>query len=370
MLVRRAFNRADAGSYTSLHNLTPHYDQPMKSYQLPRDLVFESPNEGKVVEDPTKTTTFMREKIRACHTSSIKMYATLHVQAGTTSINCSGLVYPSPTSLIGDVCHFDKRYCQCNRELPKDVSELIRDMNAALHRAGKYPKCENKSRARAIQRKVKARMKEVRNENWSNLVLHNTYSSMRPIRVGVPQGSMLFPRLHSVYVNDIPRPSTGVQLVFSANDTALYLRSNCIGNILARLQRAIDEPTQWLRLWRIDINTDTGASIYFDYNTHKVQFPCRINSAVDAPWYVKNSVLHRDLELPTISTFMKDASERFFDEASSHPNPLLVLAVSYEPSPLHHFCRRPRNVPLDPPDDLTIEVEILIELNKMSIDYE
>ncbi|GBP79820.1 hypothetical protein EVAR_61411_1 [Eumeta japonica] len=52
---------------------------------------------------------------------------------------------------------------------------------------------------------------------------------------------------------------------------------------------------------------------------------------------------------------MKDASERFFDIASSHPNPLLVSAVSYEPPPPHHFCRRPRNVLIDPPDELTVE---------------
>ncbi|GBP60247.1 Probable RNA-directed DNA polymerase from transposon BS [Eumeta japonica] len=93
---------------------------------------------------------------------------------------------------------------------------------------------------------------------------------------------------------------------------------------------------------------------------------CR--SAADAPWYVRNSVLHRDLELQTISKFMNDASERFFDIASSHPNPLLVAPVSYEPPLLHHFCRRPRNVLIDPADDLTVEVEKLLELNKMAID--
>ncbi|GBP42662.1 hypothetical protein EVAR_87213_1 [Eumeta japonica] len=80
----------------------------------------------------------------------------------------------------------------------------------------------------------------------------------------------------------------------------------------------------------------------------------------------QNSTLHRDFELPTISKFMKDASERFFDIASNHPNPLLVEAVTYEPPPPNHFCRRPRNVLIDPPDDLTVEVEKL-ELNKMEV---
>ncbi|GBP76722.1 Probable RNA-directed DNA polymerase from transposon X-element [Eumeta japonica] len=90
--------------------------------------------------------------------------------------------------------------------------------------------------------------------------------------------------------------------------------------------------------------------------------------AAVAPWYVKNSLFHRDLELPTISKYMKDASKRFFDVASSHPNSLLVSAVLHELPPSHHFCRRPRNVLLDPPDDLTVEVEKLIESSKMAID--
>ncbi|GBP69988.1 Probable RNA-directed DNA polymerase from transposon BS [Eumeta japonica] len=62
--------------------------------------------------------------------------------------------------------------------------------------------------------------------------LDNTYSSMRPIRAGVPQGSTLSPLLYSAYINDILRPSTGVQLALFADDTALYLRSNCLRNIL------------------------------------------------------------------------------------------------------------------------------------------
>ncbi|GBP59736.1 RNA-directed DNA polymerase from mobile element jockey [Eumeta japonica] len=108
--------------------------------------------------------------------------------------------------------------------------------------------------------------------------LDNTYSSVRPIRAGVPQGSTLSPLLYSAYVNDIPRPSSGVQLALFADDTALYLRSNCLRNILPRLQRAIDELTQWLRLWRIEVNPEKSASIYFNYSTRKSTVPVPIDT--------------------------------------------------------------------------------------------
>ncbi|GBP89778.1 Probable RNA-directed DNA polymerase from transposon BS [Eumeta japonica] len=69
--------------------------------------------------------------------------------------------------------------------------------------------------------------------------LDNTYSSVRSIRARIPQGSTLSPLLYSAYVNDIPRSKIGVQLALFADDTALFLRSKCLRNILPRLQRAI-----------------------------------------------------------------------------------------------------------------------------------
>ncbi|GBP45163.1 Probable RNA-directed DNA polymerase from transposon X-element [Eumeta japonica] len=88
---------------------------------------------------------------------------------------------------------------------------------------------------------------------------------------------------------------------------------------------------------------------------------CR--AAMDAHWCVRNSILHRDLELPTISKYMKDASKRFFDIAGSHPNALLRAAVDYQPPHLTHLIRRPRNVLTDPPDALTAAVESLNDVN-------
>ncbi|GBP67644.1 RNA-directed DNA polymerase from mobile element jockey [Eumeta japonica] len=48
--------------------------------------------------------------------------------------------------------------------------ELIRAKNKALRRASAYPTPEYRSRARALQREVKARVQEFRNESWSDLM--------------------------------------------------------------------------------------------------------------------------------------------------------------------------------------------------------
>ncbi|GBP66085.1 RNA-directed DNA polymerase from mobile element jockey [Eumeta japonica] len=240
-------------------------------------------------------------------------------------------------------CLADSIEHQCSDNPPYDLEHVRRVEEEVRHRVSLPPKDDlapiTHDEVSKHIKGLKIRKAPGRNTvNSKALKLDNTYSSMRPIRAGVPQGSTLSPLLYSAYVNDIPQPSTGIQLALFADDSALYLRSNSIGNILLRLQKAIDELTQWLRLWRIDVNSEkpvmTYASPVFAHVRPDILYDLQIvqnkfyRRAADATWYVKSCVLHRDLELPTISKYMKDASERFFDVASSHPNPLLVSAVS------------------------------------------
>ncbi|GBP67647.1 RNA-directed DNA polymerase from mobile element jockey [Eumeta japonica] len=101
-----------------------------------------------------------------------------------------------------------------------------------------------------------------------------THSTRRLIRAGVPQGSALSPLLYSAYTNDIPRPTSGVQLALFADDTALYYKSRNRTTLptIRRLQRAIDELGQWFRLWRIDVNPEKSAAIQFKYSKNRSNF--------------------------------------------------------------------------------------------------
>ncbi|GBP13573.1 Probable RNA-directed DNA polymerase from transposon X-element [Eumeta japonica] len=84
--------------------------------------------------------------------------------------------------------------------------------------------------------------------------------------------------------------------------------------------------------------------------------------ATNAYWCVRNSVLYTDLELPTITKLMKDASKRFFDIVELYPNALLRSAASYESPQSYHFIRKLRNVLTYPPNVLTSVVESLMKM--------
>lgn len=80
-----------------------------------------------------------------------------------------------------------------------------------------------------------------------------------------------------------------------------------------------------------------------------------IRNATGAPPYCRNVDLHRDVQLPTIAQWMKQASKRYFEAAPSHPNPLVRQAVNYQPDPrVRPRFRRPKNVLIDPDDLITV----------------
>jgi hypothetical protein len=45
---------------------------------------------------------------------------------------------------------------------------------------------------------------------------------------------------------------------------------------------------------------------------------------VDAPWYVPNTVIRRDLQIPTVSDEIRSYSSQYSARLSEHPNDLIV----------------------------------------------
>ncbi|GFX45034.1 RNA-directed DNA polymerase from mobile element jockey [Trichonephila clavipes] len=268
--------------------------------------------------------------------------------------------------------------------------------------------------------------------------VENSLSTPRPILSGVPQGSLLGPKLFNLYINDIPK-AVGVHLTMYADDTAIFTQNiyNC--NIIERLQNYVIRLETWLNDWKIKVNASKSACLLFtrqrcignlphvnifnqpvpwvtEYKypglilDTKLNFAkhirfahqkaagmrCTLNRlispksklalrqkvllykailrpimlyaspiwaavavthlkrlhtfqniqlrrAANAPWFVRNEVLQKDLNVPPLLEFIKKLSENFFNRLPQISNESIREIPAYDNS-IPSSSKRPRAV--------------------------
>ena len=90
----------------------------------------------------------------------------------------------------------------------------------------------------------------------------NSHSIPHPVFSSVPQGSLCGPKLYNFYTNDIPR-LPNVSLALFADDTAIMYRHSQPHIVFQKLQKYFDTYLDWLKKWRIKVNSAKSAAIFF-----------------------------------------------------------------------------------------------------------
>nr|CAH7757711.1 unnamed protein product [Callosobruchus chinensis] len=253
--------------------------------------------------------------------------------------------------------------------------------------------------------------------------INNTLSTLRPIKAGVPQGSVLGPILYSLFIHDVPC-SRNCEVYLYADDTAIVAQSRSGDLVHVGLQLAADEVLEWADRWLIKINHSKTQAIYCTKKRRGVPLEVSVNGSripwetsakylgitldkgmtwqkhtealktkfeitfrqlypmlcrssklslgnkiqlykmiirpaityacaawcflakthmrslqvlqsrtlriiTNAPWYVSNDTLHRDLDIPYLRDYIKQQAHRRYSQAESHSNPLLRASVDY-----------------------------------------
>ncbi|GFT43336.1 RNA-directed DNA polymerase from mobile element jockey [Trichonephila clavipes] len=255
----------------------------------------------------------------------------------------------------------------------------------------------------------------------------NCLSSPRPVKSGIPQGSLLGPRLFNLYINDIPK-ADNVHLAMYADDTAIISQHTYNFKIIERLQNYITRLQLWLVAWKIKVNASKSASLLFtkqrcignlpniyifdqpvpwvtefkylgfildaklNFSPHiraalqkaagmrqtlnclisrKCKLPIRhkvllyklflrpillyaspiwasaavthlkklhvsqnkhLRKLTNAPWFVRNEILYKDLKIDPILDFIKNQSKKFFDRLPQIPNQSIRVIPAYDNS--------------------------------------
>ena len=97
--------------------------------------------------------------------------------------------------------------------------------------------------------------------------INDKLSSLRPVKYGVPQDSVLGPLLFLLYVNDLPNVSK-VETFF-ADDTTLHLAHHDF-NILQQQLEEIDKTENWVTSKKLTINYNKSCYIIIPGNKKKI----------------------------------------------------------------------------------------------------
>ena len=93
-------------------------------------------------------------------------------------------------------------------------------------------------------------------------------TTLNPITAGVPQGSVLGPILYLLFTSDLP-VTHGVLIGTFADDTALMSTAYHPKIAASKLQRSLNNVSQWLKTWRIKANEAKSKHVTFTLRKQK-----------------------------------------------------------------------------------------------------
>ena len=93
-------------------------------------------------------------------------------------------------------------------------------------------------------------------------------STLLNVTCGVPQGSILGPKLFILYINDICNASTSLKFILFADDTNVFYSGVDIQTICECISRELDKLHVWLSVNKLSLNVDKTNFILFGNRKH------------------------------------------------------------------------------------------------------
>ena len=94
--------------------------------------------------------------------------------------------------------------------------------------------------------------------------IDGAFSESKPVKIGVPQGSLLRPRLFITYVNDLPDSIRSGEVYMYADDTTIYTIGNTTDEVAIALQVILDQLQTWCQKNRLIIHEGKCDAVLLD----------------------------------------------------------------------------------------------------------
>ncbi|CAB4044147.1 Hypothetical predicted protein, partial [Paramuricea clavata] len=92
-------------------------------------------------------------------------------------------------------------------------------------------------------------------DRYQRTYFKNTLSDMRPLKIGVPQGSILGPLLFILFINDLPSQLSHSEYTMFADDTTVLTEVSSIHDLNVKLNLVAQDLSTWTQQNRMVTNT-------------------------------------------------------------------------------------------------------------------
>ena len=101
------------------------------------------------------------------------------------------------------------------------------------------------------------------NGRQQNVQIDNVHSGLKKVIHGIPQGSILGPRLFITYINDMRYVSSFLKYVLFADDTTIIGACNDINLLNKEVNHELIALSQWLSIKKLSINLEKTQCMLF-----------------------------------------------------------------------------------------------------------
>ena len=137
----------------------------------------------------------------------------------------------------------------------------------------------NKLRTSGIGEELCSLLKNYLTNRQQKTKLHGHSSGLKPITVGVPQGSIIGPTMFILYINDLSKVLQFSKPLMYADDTVLYVSSSNKRDVRKKLQIDLNNVERWCRENRLSLNVSkTKIMTFMSDHARKKYVKFRLNT--------------------------------------------------------------------------------------------
>ena len=128
--------------------------------------------------------------------------------------------------------------------------------------------------------------------------INDISSEHKTIRCGVPQGSVLGPKLFNIYINDLCNVSSMLRCVLFADDTTIICSKYDLKELCTEVNNELNKVSDWFNINKLSLNLNKTNFMLFANSKSSVYVPITIkNNHLERVYFKKKLGIYIDQNL-------------------------------------------------------------------------